>query len=360
MKRNPGTAAMLITADARGAAESQTPELFQVVAGTETAYPAPAALRVIEQLSHQIPPGGDIEDIRRAYVQSRKSLLALPETVDSTFQVFPRSGDGPPVKIIRPKGSAANKKMPAILYLHGGGWTVGTFEVYEPLCRQLANATDRVVIWVKYRLAPEHPFPAAFDDTRNALRWVHDNHGWLGIDPTRIGIAGDSAGGNLAAAVCLAEEYYRSKYRPEFQMLLYPCLDMGACLPSHHDFAEGYLLTHDLYKWYRQNYVANHFKPLQWRLSPLFAPNVENLPPAVILYAGFDPLRDEAIVYADRLRKSKVRTETLHFPDMIHGFMTMGGAIPTATVAVKRVADAIKQVLAIDPSSHAMKSSTVQ
>ncbi len=233
-----------------GAKEAQShnaPELLRLVPGAERAGPAPSALRVMERLSHGTAPIGDIEDVRRRYEESRRPLLAPLEDVDSVFQVCPRSGDGPSVHVIRPQGSGANKNAPAIVYLHGGGWTVGTFDIYQPLCRQIANATGSVVVWVRYRLAPEHPFPAAFDDTRKALRWVHENHGWLGIDPARIGIAGDSAGGNLAAAACIAEREARSSFLPRFQILLYPCLDMRASMPSHHKFADGYLLTSELY-----------------------------------------------------------------------------------------------------------------
>ncbi|MEI9992088.1 MAG: alpha/beta hydrolase [Rhizomicrobium sp.] len=338
---------MTIGVGSRLDAESYPPraELLRLIPGVEPATPAPAALRVIEQLAHNGPrPSADIEEVRRRYEESRRPLLAPLEDVDRVFQVFPRIGDGPSLRIIRPRGGAERAASPAIVYLHGGGWTVGTFEIYEPLCRQIANATDSVVIWVRYRLAPEHPFPAAFEDTRKALRWVHDNHRWLGVDPTRIGIAGDSSGGNLAAAVCLAERDARSEVQPRFQILLYPCLDMRASMPSHKAFAEGYLLTSKLYRWYRENYVRDFVKPQHWRLSPLFAYDLSGLPPAVVLYAGFDPLRDEAAAYAGRLGCAGVAVEQLYFPDMIHGFMTMGGAIPAAGVAVRRVADALARL----------------
>jgi len=320
-------------------------EIVRLVHRAGASLPAPAALRVIERLTHRGPrPSGDVEDVRRRYVESRRPLLAPLEEVDSVFQVAPRAGEGPSVHVIRPKG-CAGRIVPAIMYLHGGGWTVGTFEIYEPLCRQIANATGSVVIYVRYRLAPEHPFPAAFEDARKALAWVHASHGWLGVDPARIGIAGDSAGGNLAAAVSLAERNDRSPYRPRVQILLYPCLDMRACMPSHKTFAEGYLLTADLYHWYRQNYVGGFPKHQHWRLSPLFAHELSDLPPAVVLYAGFDPLRDEAAAYVERLHDAGVAVEALYFPDMIHGFMTMGGAIPTADVAVRRVSETLTRLL---------------
>ncbi len=143
---------------------------------------------------------------------------------------------------------------------------------------------------------------------------------WVAIAP----------GGNLAAVACLAERYDRSPYQPWRQILLYPCLDISACMPSHKKFAEGYLLTANLYRWYRENYAGKPEKSGHWRLSPLFAADVGGLPPTILLYAGFDPLRDEASAYAMKLSLADVPLRTLYFSDMIHGFLTMGGAIPAA------------------------------
>ncbi len=200
---------------------------------------------------------------------------------------------------------------------------------------------NAVLVWVEYRLAPEHPYPVAFDDVRHALNWIHDSHASLGIDPNRLGIAGDSSGGNLAAAASLAAREQPGSFLPKFQILIYPCLDLKATLDSHRTFAEGYLLTEELYAWYRRNYICGFVKATHWRLSPLFAHDVSGLPPAVILYVGFDPLRDEAATYAHRLRESGVPVKTLYFPDMIHGFLTMGGTIPAASAAIGRIASAV-------------------
>ncbi|MEI9887638.1 MAG: alpha/beta hydrolase [Rhizomicrobium sp.] len=312
---------------------------LRLVHDAKAERPAAAALRVIEQLSHRGPrPSLNPAEARRRYAESRKPLLARMETIESIIHVRPPIDQAPSMTVIRPFGQPAGDPLPAIVYFHGGGWTVGDIASYEPFCRQLANATGSTVIYVDYRLAPEHPFPAAFDDARRALRWVRENYAWLGVDPIRIGVGGDSSGGNLAAAVCLAERNDAVACLPAFQLLLYPALDMMACMPSHKELASGYLLTGELYGWYRQNYLGRFEKPRHWRLSPLFAHDVGGLPPAVILYAGFDPLRDEAAAYAGRLRDAGVATETLFFPDMIHGFLTMGGAIPTAGVAIARIA----------------------
>lgn len=317
--------------------------------------PAPAALHVVAQLTSRGPqPFDDIEDFRRRYEACRKPFLADRVAVDSIFHVHPRGG--PAVSVIRPAASTGPEPMPAILFLHGGGWTAGTFDIYEPLCRQLANAIGAIVLYVHYRLAPEHPFPAAFDDTRAALRWAHANRGWLGIDPDRIGLAGDGAGGNLAAAVCLAECNEATGYQPYRQILLYPCLDLSACMPSHKALRDRYLLTAETHRWYRRNYAAGHGKPGLWRLSPLFAYDVSQLPPSVILYAGFDPLRDEAAAYAGRLREKDVPVETLYFPDMIHDFMLLGGALPAADVAIRRVAQAVAGLPAAKPRKKGFAS----
>jgi acetyl esterase len=217
---------------------------------------------------------------------------------------------------------------------------LGSLATYEPFCRQLANACNMILVWVEYRLAPEAPFPAAYEDTLAAWRWVQENYRELGADPARIMIGGDSAGGNLAAAAALR---LRSDMgiQPWRQILLYPCLDMSASLSSHRRFAEGYLLTAPLYAWYRDNYAGQFANRDDWRLSPLFAEDFSGLPPTVLLYAGFDPLRDEAAAYAIKLTMADVPVETLYFADMVHGFLTMGGAIPAAHAAIGRIADAL-------------------
>ena len=302
--------------------------------------PHPSALRVIETLSALSPPRGSVQALRAHHAKSRRQFLAPIEPVHSLFHIHGAPGV-PRLVVIRPQKYETVKSLPAFVYLHGGGWTLGAFETYEPLCRQLANATGSIVSWVDYRLSSEHPFPAAFEDTRAALRWVYDNACRLGVDEERIMLGGDSAGGNLAAAVCLAERNERSPYQPWRQILLYPCLDITASMPSHKKFAQGYLLTKDIYGWYRANYAGAPVKPNHWRLSPLFAHDVSGLPPAVLLYAGFDPLRDEAAAYAVKLTLADVPLQTLYFSDMIHGFLTMGGAIPAAGAAVARIAQAL-------------------
>ncbi len=308
-------------------------------------HPHVSALRVMDVLARVVPPRATMAGLRAHHAKSRRPFLPALEPVHSQFHIHGAPGVSR-LTVIRPRIYETEKLLPALVFLHGGGWTLGAFETYEPFCRQLANAMGSIVVWVDYRLAPEHPFPAAYDDTRAALRWVHDNALRLGADENRIMLGGDSAGGNLAAAVCLAERNERTPYQPWRQLLLYPCLDMTACMPSHKKFAEGYLLTAELYRWYRGNYAGTPDKPNHWRLSPLFAHDVSGLPPTVMLYAGFDPLRDEASAYAMKLALAGVKLQTLYFPDMIHGFLTMGGAIPAAGIAVGRIAQALDTLAA--------------
>ena len=309
---------------------------------TDFGRPHPSTRRALEILKTGSPaPDGSIAALRRHYTRSHRQLLAPLEAVHGTFHIR-GAPDTPGLIIIRPLRYETIKPLPVLVFLHGGGWSMGSFETYEPFCRQLANATGSILVWVEYRLAPEHPYPAAFQDARAALRWTHENTLRLGADASRIMIGGDGAGGNLAAAVCLAERNDASPFQPRRQILLYPCLDVTAVMPSHKTFGDYPPAAHARS---RRNYVGNTLKPGQWRLSPLFAHDVSDLPPTVLLYAGFDPLRDEAAAYAMKLSLARVPLETLSFPDMIHGFLTMGGAIPTAGVAIQRIAALLRGIV---------------
>jgi acetyl esterase len=301
--------------------------------------PHPTAQRVIEILADSKTEGLGLAAMRRHYNISRRQFLSELEPVESVFHILPSERGVPRLTIIRPRNFRIGDRLPALVFLHGGGWTLGSLATYEPFCRQLANACNMILIWVEYRLAPEAPFPAAYDDTLAAWHWVGTNYAELGVDPARIMIGGDSAGGNLAAATSIA---LRSEMgiQPWRQILLYPCLDLSASLASHRKFADGYLLTAPLYAWYRNNYLAGANAD-DARLSPLFAQDLSGLPSAIVLYAGFDLLRDEAAAYAMKLTLAGVAVETLYFADMIHGFLTMGGAIPAAHAAVARIAGAL-------------------
>ncbi len=194
-------------------------------------------------------------DVRRGYSEARRPLAWALEEVGAV-EDFDRLGPGvPPLRLIRPKASRGGLTL---IFLHGGGWTVGGLDVYEPLLRRLANTLQANLIWVEYGLAPENPFPAPLQDTLAACRNVFHHAGRLGIDPKRIGIIGDSAGGNLAAVAALMNRYGQLGQRFVAQVLLYPCLDLTASMPSHREFTEGYLLTGEIYAWYPPQLPAGH------------------------------------------------------------------------------------------------------
>lgn len=280
-------------------------------------------------------------DVRRGYSEARRPLAWALEEVGAV-EDFDRLGPGvPPLRLIRPKASRGGLTL---IFLHGGGWTVGGLDVYEPLLRRLANTLQANLIWVEYGLAPENPFPAPLQDTLAACRNVFHHAGRLGIDPKRIGIIGDSAGGNLAAVAALMNRYGQLGQRFVAQVLLYPCLDLTASMPSHREFTEGYLLTGEIYAWYRRNYLQG-INATDWQVSPLFVGDPSGLPPTVVLHAGFDPLRDEAVAYAERLRGAGVPVEEIAFPGMIHGFLNMGGVLPQAGKAVARIAQAVSGLM---------------
>jgi acetyl esterase len=247
------------------------------------------------------------------------------------------------VREYQPLGRTPGAALPALIYLHGGGWTIGDLDTHDVLCRTLCNGARCVVISVDYRLAPEAPFPAAYDDTLAAFAWVASSASALGIDAQSIAIGGDSAGGNLAAAACIGLK--DSAARPVFQLLIYPATDMRAVAPSHTTNAQGYLLTKDSIAWFTQHYLGGpHHRDC--RASPLLASSLKGLPAALVLTAGYDPLRDEGLQYADALSAVGVSTQYVCFERQIHGFITMGRVIAEANTATDLCASALKRAFA--------------
>lgn len=258
----------------------------------------------------------------------------------------PGGRDGLRLREYRPASASAGSSLPALVYLHGGGWTIGDLDTHDVLCRALANGAGCAVFSVDYRLAPEFAFPAAYEDTLAAFRWVADNCHGLSLDARRLAIGGDSAGGNLAAAACLG--LMGEAALPIFQLLIYPAADQRATAPSHERNGQGYLLTRDAIVWFRRNYLPNEADYTDWRASPLLASSHTGLPPALVLTAGFDPLRDEGLQYADALSSAGVATEYVCFERQIHGFITMGRVVSEANTAVDLCAAALRRAFLLE------------
>ncbi|MFZ4650744.1 MAG: alpha/beta hydrolase [Rubrivivax sp.] len=248
-----------------------------------------------------------------------------------------------PLRLYRPAGTQAAQVLPVLVYFHGGGWTIGDLDTHDVLCRQLAQAAGAAVVSVDYRLGPEHRFPAAVDDCVAATRWVREQAAALGVDASRLAVGGDSAGGNLAAVVCLALRE-AGEPLPAFQLLIYPATDMRAVAPSHASNGQGYLLTRDSIAYYTGHYLGEDVAlRSDWRASPLLAPDHRGLPPALVLTAGFDPLRDEGLQYANALSAAGVPAQYLCFERQIHGFITMGRVLDEANLAVQVCAAALRR-----------------
>jgi len=241
----------------------------------------------------------------------------------------------------RPK---AEGPLPLLVYFHGGGFVVGSLESYDKLCRALANRIGCLVASVDYRLAPEHKFPAAPDDCLAALRWLSGHAAEIGANPARIAVGGDSAGGNLAAVTALQAR--DAGLRLVFQLLVYPCAGARQDEPSHHAFAEKLLLTRKNVLWFYDQYVGAESDRDDWRLAPLLAPDLAGLPPALVIVAGHDPLRDEGIAYAERLKAAGVPVEFTNYEGMVHGFFSLSGAIDGGKQAIAQSAAALRRAFA--------------
>ena len=235
--------------------------------------------------------------------------------------------------------------LPVLVYFHGGGWTLGDLDTHDALCRQLADGAECAVVSVNYRLAPEHRFPAAVEDCVAATRWVHSHAGALFLDAARIAVGGDSAGGNLAAVVAISLREAQELFLA-YQLLIYPATDMRCCAPSHVTNGSGYLLTRESIAYYHDHYIQNATDDLDWRASPLLHQNLSGLPPAIVVTAGFDPLRDEGLQYAQRLSEAGTPATSVCFERQIHGFITMGRLLDEANTAVNLCAAELRRALA--------------
>jgi acetyl esterase len=234
---------------------------------------------------------------------------------------------------------------PLLVYYHGGGHVIGDLDTHDPACRFIADAAAMAVLSIDYRLAPEHPFPAAVEDAVAALAWACENAGRLGADPARIAVGGDSAGGNLAAVVALAAKAGEAR-PPAFQLLIYPVVDYSVKRPSYRTFGAGFLLSAAEMDWFRDHYLPAPEAAGDWRASPLLAPNHSGLPPAYVLTAGFDPLRDEGEEYARTLQAAGVPTVLRRHDGLLHSFVNQTQVNRPARDAMLEAAGALRLALA--------------
>jgi acetyl esterase len=304
----------------------------------------PAARTIIEALEQALPSTETLEpaEARRLAKEIMKPFWE-PEAVESVDDRTVPGPAGPiPVRVYVP---TAERPAPALVFFHGGGWVICDLDSHDGLCRSLANGAGCIVVSVDYRLAPEAKFPAAAEDAYAATRWVHENAGSLGADPARIAVGGDSAGGNLAAVVSLMA---RDRGGPPlvFQLLVYPVTDCSFDTDSYRDNAEGYFLTRAGMQWYWEQYLSDASEGRHPYASPLRAEDLSGLPPALLVTAEYDPLRDEGEAYGRRLAQAGVPATVRREDGMFHGFFSFGPVLDASRRANEEASAALRQAFA--------------
>ncbi len=307
---------------------------------------AQAFLDLLKKLNrpalNSLPPLEGREMFRRGRLATQPDLPHVDRVKD--FDV--PGPNGPiPVRFYRGAGTADAGPIPVHVYYHGGGWVLGDLDTHDWVCRKIANAAQCAVLSVDYRMAPEHVFPAAFDDSLAALRWTVDNASLLKIDPSRVTVGGDSAGGNLAAAVSIAARDSGSP-RIKAQILVYPAVDLSMSGDYYGRFTKDLLLVDDTMRWFIDLYVPIKEQRKDWRASPLLAASHKDLPPALVVLAGFDPLCAEGEAYAEKLKAAGVPVTVTRYPGQLHGFLSNGKLMPKANDAIEDIAKALKECYA--------------
>lgn len=279
-------------------------------------------------------------DLRIAYERQRLTLLPEKPQVAITYQLSIPSDYGPiPARFYRATRDKA--PCPLLVFFHGGGFMLGTLALYDTACRRLAVAGECAVLSVDYRLAPETIFPGAVLDAYAATRWAFEHAELLNIDPSKIAVGGDSAGGNLAAVVSqMAQD--SGEFSVALQVLIYPMTDQSREYPSYERNESGYMLTRKALHWFMDNYIPDHRDRTDPRASPMLRENLKGLPRALIISAEFDPLVDENEAYAKRLKDAGVPTDYVCFAGMVHPFFTLGGVVEDATKAEAMIGTALR------------------
>jgi len=291
---------------------------------------------------------GEIDPFQLQPEQLRVAFAQMPG--EATGPALPRvemhevpGPAGPiPVRVYTPPG---NGPRPALVYFHGGGWVLCGLETHDATCRELAAGAGCIVVSVDYRLAPEAKFPAAPEDCYAATVWTLEQAARLGIDPRRVAVGGDSAGGNLAAVVSLL---CRDRKGPELvhQLLIYPVTNHAFDTPSYRENGKGYFLSADMMRWFWHHYLTEEAEGANPLASPLRAEDLRGLPPATVLTAEYDPLRDEGRAYAERLEAAAVATRYTNYPGVFHGFFAMTNEIPRARAALEETCQALREAFA--------------
>ena len=306
----------------------------------------PQAQGFLEQLAAaEAPPLHElsVEDARQVIVElfgTKENLEAVGKVED---RMIPGADGEIPVRVYTPEGAGP---FPILVYFHGGGWVIGNLDAYDPTCRALTNAARCVVVSVEYRLAPEYKFPAAPEDCYAALQWVGANAASINGDPARIAIGGDSAGGNLTAVVAQMSRD-RGGVSPVYQLLVYPVTDHRYDTSSYRENADDYLLTKDAMVWFWNHYLRSEADGNSPLASPLRADNFRDLPPALVMTAEFDPLRDEGEAYAAKLRDAGVPVTLSRYDGMIHGFFSLGAVLDQGKNAIAEAAAGLRTAFSV-------------
>ncbi len=281
----------------------------------------------------------EARDAERAELDQREAPEQVVEVADESL---PGPGGRIPIRVYRPQ---AGGRLPALVYFFGGGWVMGSLDAGDPVCRRLADLTPCAVVAVSYRRAPEHPFPAAVEDCYAATSWVAEHGAELGVDPARLAVGGSSAGGNLAAAVT---HIARERGAPELrlQLLVYPPMDYRADTPSMRETEDPVFFDRNDMAWCWAHYLPREEDGDSPLASPLRAVDLGGLPPALVITAELDPLRDEAELYAARLADAGVPARVARFDGMVHGFFSMNGVLDGAEPAQAAAAEALRRALA--------------
>ena len=307
--------------------------------------------RFLENLADRAVPPYHLQTVEQARLSLLDQIKSMTNTIH-IWQVTDLRADGPagpiPIRLYRP---SAGDALPLIVYFHGGGWVLGNIETHDSIARQLSSSTGFAVASVDYRLAPEHPFPAAVEDAYASLQWLAGRASQLNVDRRRIAVCGDSAGGNLAAVISILARDYGGP-QIALQILRYPCVDFGFDTGSYKAFATGYQLSKADMEWYRRLYLSSRDEWTHPHAAPIHAPDLSGLPPAIVVTAEFDVLRDEGRAYADRLRDSGVDVTYRCFEGLIHGFFGMTASIDKASMAARDLASLIQDALMLQPQKQ--------